>query len=74
MEIYEQIELNDCPVCGGSALLEEESGHGYYVVCLDCGTHSVNIDFKDEADRLIAAKKTANLWNEGRVISSNVGD
>ena len=26
VEIYEEIELEDCPYCGGAGLLEEEGG------------------------------------------------
>lgn len=74
MNIDEQIELYDCPLCGGGALLEEESGCSYYVMCLECGCHSVNIDFKSEEGRLEAAKRTAELWNMGKVISSSPGE
>lgn len=74
MDIEEQIELYDCPLCGGGALLEEECGCSYYVMCLECGCHSVNIDFKSEEGRLDAAKRTAELWNMGKVISSSPGE
>jgi hypothetical protein len=74
MEIYEQIELYDCPLCGGGALLEEENGCSYYVSCLECGCHSVNIDFHSEEERLSAAQRTALLWNTGKVISSSPGE
>jgi hypothetical protein len=74
MEIYEQIDLNDCPLCGGGALLEEENGCSYYVSCLECGCHSVNIDFRSEEERLSAAQRTALLWNTGKVISSSPGE
>ena len=30
MEIYEMIDLQDCPRCFGPSILEEED-HGYYV-------------------------------------------
>ena len=74
MELYEQIELQDCPVCGGPGLLEEESGCGYAVTCLDCGSHSVVIGFKTEAEKEDAARRAADLWNFGKVISSNPGE
>ena len=73
MEIHEQIDLNDCPICGGPALLEEENS-GYYVTCLDCGSHSVHVAFKSDEDRLTAAQHTSLLWNGGKVISSNPGE
>lgn len=74
MDIYKLIDLNDCPVCGGVGCLEEEGGCRYYVQCLDCGSHSVDVDFKSEEERIIAAKKTAELWNAGKAISSHPGE
>ena len=43
MDIEEMLEIHDCPLCDGGSLLEEESGCGYYVMCLDCGCHSVTL-------------------------------
>ena len=40
MELYEQIELQECPVCGGAGLMEEENGWCFYAACLDCGAHT----------------------------------
>ena len=31
MDIYDEIELQDCPYCGGVGLLEEENGWSWYV-------------------------------------------
>ena len=33
MEIYEMIDLQDCPRCFGPSILEEEN-HSYYVMCI----------------------------------------
>lgn len=71
MNIEEMLEISDCPLCEGGALLEEECGCGYYVMCLECGCHSVTIDFHSEEERLEAAKKAVTLWNTGKVISSS---
>ena len=46
MEIYEMIELEDCPRCLGPSILEEENS-GYYVMCMDCGCQSATFGFKD---------------------------
>ena len=67
MEIDEMIELEDCPRCFGPSILEEEDG-GYYVMCMDCGCQSATFGFKSDAERLDAAKRTAELWNTGKVI------
>ncbi len=74
MNIEEMVEISECPHCGGGAILEEECGCSYYVMCLECGCHSVNIDFKSEDERLEAARRTAELWNCGKVISSEPGE
>ena len=74
MELYELIDLQDCPICGGAGLLEEECNSGYYVSCLDCGCHTVIIDYKSEAEKEVAAKKVADLWNTGKVIQSEPGE
>ena len=34
----------------------------------------MNIDFKSDDDRLDAAKRTADLWNCGKVISMSPGE
>lgn len=76
MDIYKMVEVGDCPQCGGTGMLEEEPGTGYFVTCVECGTHSVIVDFTEDTEsaRIIAAKKTAELWNEGRAISSARGE
>lgn len=74
MDILKDVNVNDCPKCGGSALLEEESGNSYSVYCLDCGAHTVAIRFKDDDERLLSAKKAAELWNYGKVIASGLGE
>ena len=74
MDIFDKIELQDCPICGGAGLLEEENGNSFYVSCMDCGSRSVNIDYKEEAKREDAAQRAADLWNTGKVISSHPGE
>ncbi|MGN0479965.1 MAG: Lar family restriction alleviation protein [Lachnospiraceae bacterium] len=73
MEIYELIDLNDCPVCGGAGILEEE-GNSFYVMCMDCGARSVNVGYKAQEERLTAARKTAEVWNMGKAVSSAPGE
>ena len=74
MDIFDKIELQDCPICGGAGLLEEENGNSFYVACMDCGSRSVKIDYKEEAKREDAAQRAADLWNTGKVISSHPGE
>ena len=71
---FKDIELQICPHCGGDGILEDENGWGCYVTCMDCGAHTVNVEFKTPAERLDAAQRAARLWNIGKVLSSNPGD
>ncbi|MCQ2558000.1 MAG: Lar family restriction alleviation protein [Oscillospiraceae bacterium] len=74
MDIYQEVNLLECPLCGGSPLLEEELGQGYYVFCMDCGCHSAEVEFRKEEERLSAAKMAAELWNRGKVFTSDPGE
>ena len=69
--IYDKIELQDCPLCHGAGLMEEEHGWCLYISCLDCDAHTVEIPFKNEEEKAEAAEKVAHLWNAGKVISGN---
>lgn len=73
MNIDEMLEISDCPLCDGGALLEEE---WMQLLCImsDCGCHTVNIDFRSDEERLDAAKRAVMLWNTGKVISSSLAN
>ena len=74
MNKIDEIEIYDCPLCGGAGLLEEEGSSGFLVTCMECGCHSVVVDFSSEEGKYEAAKRTAELWNCGKVISSSPGE
>lgn len=74
MELHEMIDLQDCPFCGGAGLLEEEKGWGFYVQCMDCGAHTADSAYQDEAGREEAARGAAYLWNIGKVLGEGLGD
>jgi len=74
MDIYDEIELQDCPYCGGAGLLEEEQGWCWTVMCMDCGAATAEIEFTSEQQRPEAAKQAAYLWNIGKVLSGNPGE
>ena len=69
MESYQEIELQECPICGGAGLMEEENGWCFYVACLDCGSHTAEIRYERPAERLDAAQRAAHLWNIGKVLT-----
>jgi hypothetical protein len=73
MDINNEVELHDCPLCDGGSILEEE-GNGFYAMCMECGCYTVHVDYKNEEDRLTAAKKAAELFNTGKVLNSNPGE
>ena len=56
--IYE-IELEDCPFCGGPGVMQEEIGWCVYVECPDCGAHTAYTAFEGEDGRMQAAKTAA---------------
>ena len=74
MDIHEELELQDCPICRGPGLLEEENGWCWYVMCLDCGSATAPIEYKTPAERLEAARQAAHLWNIGKVIRADPGE
>ena len=73
MDIAKKINLQDCPICGGAGLLEEEQGWCFYVSCLDCGAHSVEGAYRKSEDREDAARRAADVWNLGKVIPETSG-
>ena len=44
------------------------------LTCLDCGCQSATFRYNNDEDKLEAAKKTAELWNTGKVIYTGYGD
>lgn len=74
MEIFEHIELQDCPLCSGSAILEEENDWCFYVSCMDCGAHTAEVAYKTVDERIQAAQKASHQWNIGKVLACNPGE
>ena len=71
MDIRDELELQDCPFCGGAALLEEEGGWCWYVMCLDCGAQTGHFEYKTPDGRKEAARKAAQIWNIGKIVRAN---
>lgn len=74
LDIYKEIDLADCPCCGGGGLLEEENGWCWYVMCLDCGAQTASVQYQGEEDRFEAAKNAAMLWNMRKVLRPDPGE
>ena len=73
-DLYERLSLQDCPYCGGSALLEEEHGWCFYVTCMDCDRHTAEVEYRTQAERENAASQAAYLWNLGKVLTGVPGE
>lgn len=74
MNIYEEIELMDCPYCGGAGLLDDGNGWCFNVTCMDCGSQTGDFKYENEEERLKAAKDAAMVWNMGKVIRADIGE
>ena len=74
MDIRDELELQDCPFCGGAGLLEEENGWCWYVMCMDCGAQTAHFEYKTPADRLAAAAQAAQIWNIGKVVRADLSE
>ena len=74
MNIFEELELQDCPYCGGAGLLEEENGWCWYAMCVDCGAQTASFEYRTAEERTEAARKAAHLWNIGKILRPGVGD
>ncbi len=68
------IELEECPACRGAGMLVHEGGWNVQVECLDCGAHTVFVEYANEQEREEAQRKVARLWNMGKVIKSDPGE
>ena len=73
-EMIDDILILDCPRCDGPASVEYENGWCLYITCLDCGCHTVEVEYKSEKDKLPALQKAATLWNVGKVIKMEPGE
>lgn len=74
MDIYREIEIASCPFCGGTGVLEEEIGSGWYIICADCGSQTATFEYKNPEDRVETAETAARIWNMGKVSKMGTGE
>lgn len=74
MDLIAEVDLLDCPVCQGPGILEEENGWCFYATCADCGCRTAEVGYTTDAERVEAARKSAFLWNMGKVIAHTPGE
>lgn len=74
MDILDELELFDCPLCHGAGLLEEENGWCTYVTCMDFGCHTAEVPYQNAEQREQAIRRVVNTWNIGKVIPMSPGE
>ena len=74
MDICDELELQDCPFCGGAGLLAEEGGWCWSVTCMDCGAQTAHFEYKSPDKREEAARSAAYVWNLGKVVRGDIGE
>ena len=68
------ILILDCPRCQGPAVVEYENGWCCYITCMDCGCHTVEVEYRTDEEKKTALEKAATLWNVGKVIKMEPGE
>ena len=63
-----------CRTARTAAVLEEEGGMSWYVICVDCGSRTASFNYDSDSDRLNTARGAAHLWNIGKILRETNGD
>ena len=66
--------LEECPCCRGNGLIVHEGGWNVQVECADCGSHTVYLEYENEAQKEEAVRGVVRLWNIGKVIKQNISE
>lgn len=74
MENNTIIELEECPACRSVGSIVHEGGWNVQVECVDCGAHTVYLEYTTEEEKKQAEEGVARLWNMGKVIKSEPGE
>ena len=74
MDPLEKLDMQDCPVCHGPGIGQEEGGWCVYVECLDCGCHTSEIAYDKDMTIDEAAAQAVHMWNIGKVICHTPGE
>ena len=66
--------MEECPDCRGVGALCHEGGWCVYVECLDCGAHTAYVEYANPEEQEEAERRSAALWNMGKVIHMRPGE
>ena len=69
-----ELILEECPCCRGIGTIVHEGGWNVQVECVDCGSHTVYLDYSNENEKAEAVRGVVRLWNLGKVIKQNIGE
>ncbi len=70
-DIFDKIELHDCPFCGGAGLLEEEQGWGWDALGVACGAPTGACSCQSPEEREVGARAAARVWTLGKIVRAN---
>lgn len=74
MEDQKFIELEECPCCRGAGMIVHDGGWNVQVECIDCGAHTVYLEYENETQKEEAVRNVVRLWNMGKTIKHNPGE
>ncbi len=74
MDHNEEMLLEECPMCRGGGMIMHEGGWNVQVECADCGSHTVYVEYENDAEKAEAERMVVRLWNLGKVIKANPGE
>ena len=69
-----EIELEPCPDCEGTGVLEYEEGWCVWAECTCCGTKTAFLTYKTEEEKAKAERGSMDLWNARKVIHARPGE
>ena len=69
-----ELILEECPMCRGNGVIVHEGGWNVQVECADCGSHTVYLEYNNDAEKEEAVRGVVRLWNLGKVIKQNLGE
>lgn len=66
--------LEECPACRGGGMVVHDGGWSVQVECMDCGAHTVYLEYETPEQEREATARVVRLWNMGKVIKSEPGE
>ena len=73
LDIYQEVDLEDCPFCGGPGSLEFEYDWVAYIACADCGCRTAEFIYRSEDEKRKAVHQAADTWNAGKAVPVEPG-